>query len=45
MKVLVLFQRYEEHLKLHAIRVMMVVEKVMNRLDEEIKAAKVSNIK
>ena len=33
--------RYQENLKTHAIRVMGIVEKVMHRLDEEMRAAQV----
>ena len=34
--------RYRENLKVHAIRVMAVIEKTMHRLDDERRAATVS---
>ncbi len=36
--------RYRENLKVHAIRVMAVIEKTMHRLDDEKRAATVSKI-
>ena len=37
----VIFSRYQEKLRVHALRVMAVVEKTMHRIDNEDKAAKV----